>query len=135
VWSYENSNWLPYKPTIGGTLTTMEDGKGYWIYMNEADTLIVNGTETPPVSGGEVRPPLPRYIYSLTNNAWNLIGFKSVSEMNAGDYIEGYTNTTLSDKSLLWYYINDANDANSYSAPLNKTANLKSGYGYWLLLK
>jgi len=71
-------------------------------------------------------------MYSLVDNDWNLIGFKSVSPMTAGDYIDQYTFKTLKDNSLLWYYINDTK---SYSAPLNKIANLNSGYGYWLLLK
>jgi len=133
VWSYENGKWLTYKPSIAETLTTMEDGKGYWVYMNAPDSLIVKGTETPPVSAGETPPSEPRRMYTfLTDNDWNLIGFKSVSEMKAGDYIDQYTFKTLKDNSLLWYYLNSSN---SYSDPLDKNANLKSGYGYWLLLK
>ena len=130
MWSYENGVWLFYKPNLTDrTLTTMEDGKGYWINMTAPDTLIVNGTETPPVI-----PPfsLPIKTYTLTNNDWNLIGFKSVSEMKAVDYIHEYTDNELTNNSALWYYLNSSN---SYSAQLNKDATLKSGYGYWLLLR
>jgi len=134
VWSYENGNWKFYTASgdVSSTLTTIEDGRGYWIYMNAPDTLVVQGTETPVVLGGTNLPPPPQHMYSLVDNDWNLLGFKSVSAMTADDYINQYTFKTLSNNSKLWSYINSTN---SYSPALTKSDNLTSGLGYWLFLK
>jgi hypothetical protein len=46
IYGYDNSTkaWKGYIPGIGGRLTTMEECKGYWIDMMEADNLTVSGT-------------------------------------------------------------------------------------------
>jgi hypothetical protein len=46
VWGYDNLTkaWNGYTRGIGGLLTTMEECKGYWVYMLEADTLTVWGS-------------------------------------------------------------------------------------------
>lgn len=132
VWSYEydengeNPNWYFYNPsnTTGNTLTTMEDGKGYWIYMNTAGNLIGNGSETPEGGGSPTN-------YELVEDDWNLIGFKSTENMNAGDYVRDYTNKTLNSNSILWDYKNG-----SYSSsPLHSSDDMESRYGYWLLIQ
>jgi hypothetical protein len=47
VWGYDagrqGSPWASWAPIWGGDLAEMVDGKGYWIKMKAADTLIVNG--------------------------------------------------------------------------------------------
>ena len=53
VWAYSaaSKTWSFYKPlpTPSGTLSTMQDGVGYWIYMTKPDTLIVGGYVIAPV--------------------------------------------------------------------------------------
>ena len=120
----ETGIWSSYVPGEGGALATMEDGKGYWIFMNTAAVLTVNGGETPDGGGEPVN-------YPVLENEWNLIGFKSVSDMKAEDYIRDYTDKTLDNDSILWNYKNG-----SYpSEPLHASDNLEPGYGYWLLIK
>jgi hypothetical protein len=49
VWGYDNSakQWLKWKPsTTNPTLTSIELGKGYWIYMNETGTINLLGWAT-----------------------------------------------------------------------------------------
>ncbi|MFH1232974.1 MAG: MBG domain-containing protein [Patescibacteria group bacterium] len=112
------SSWLSYVPGVGGTLTTMEDGKGYWINMKSAGTLNITGVEMPIA---EEFPPM----YSFVENKWNLIGFKSVVNMTAGDYINGYTKASYNDE-ILWNY---------KSGQYSSTNAMESGYGYWLFVK
>jgi len=81
VYGYEAGTWLTYLTSAPefATLTDIEDGKGYWVKMTAADTLIVYGTEQP------LPPDTPR-VYNVYNG-WNLIGFKSIDKMNVEDYL------------------------------------------------
>jgi hypothetical protein len=81
VWHYDagTATWSSWAPVWGGDLLTMEDGKGYWIQMNAADTLIVEGVELPLPP--EVPPTYPVF------EGWNLIGFKSCTPRTASDYL------------------------------------------------
>ncbi len=62
TWSFFNPG-----PPTSGTLTTMVDGKGYWVNVKEAVNMTVVGYIIPPASS----PP----SYSLATG-WNLVGFK-----------------------------------------------------------
>jgi hypothetical protein len=119
VWYYNAAldSWSSYKPGIGGDLSAMEDGKGYWIFMDDPDTLTVNGTEMP--GGGPQTLP----AYSVVGNQWNLIGFKSVASMQVENYI-----TQIGNDDVLWAYTN-GNYVPVYPSGANS---MESGYGYWL---
>jgi len=70
IWSYQGGKWLSAMLSGGkltGTLTTIQDGYGYWVYMTKQDYLFVVGSDfaVPPAT-----PP----SYSLSVG-WNLIGF------------------------------------------------------------
>ena len=111
VWSYQGGTWKsatlnPTTHAITGPLTTMQDGLGYWIYMNQNDTLYVNGYVIPPAAS----PP----SYSLPVG-WNLIGFKPqptvTSEQTGGT--SGYLNSIEAtpagpkyDVTSVWIYDN-----------------------------
>jgi len=72
VLSYQGGAWksaiLTAAHTFSGSLTTMQDGLGYWIYMTRADNLFVVGTVF-------ALPPALPPSYPLPAG-WNLIGFK-----------------------------------------------------------
>lgn len=108
---YTPSGWLSYKPAVYDSLTTIEDGKGYWVNMTApGSTLTVTGAKAPAA------PALPK-TYSV-DSGWNLIGFKSTITQPASTYLQslpvgGYT------------LLNASNE--------NKTNGLMdSGKGYWL---
>jgi len=64
VWGYDNQakTWLKWKPSASGSsLTALEPGKGYWMYMNSGTTLVVAGIDILP----------DVYLYA----GWNLIGY------------------------------------------------------------
>ena len=70
VWSYQGGKWLSAMLSgdkLTGTLTTIQDGYGYWIYMTKPDNLFVVGSdfESTPATP-------PSYPLSV---GWNLIGF------------------------------------------------------------
>jgi len=86
VWAYRynetagNFEWLVHTPGAGyDTLNYMDAGWGYWMNMNNADTLVIDGTFFP--TGEEVPPTYKVY------EGWNLIGFHSLTNKNASVYL------------------------------------------------
>jgi len=119
VWYYDAADgWLCYNDVVNG-LTTMEDGKGYWIFMDGTGpyTLTINGSETPAPG-----PQTPA-AYLVVGNEWNLIGFKSVVSMPVENYI-----TQIGNDDVLWVYKN----GNYVLVHPSGTDSMESGYGYWL---
>jgi hypothetical protein len=109
--------WSPGAPT---SLTTMVDGKGYWINANSAGYFTFYGTvgSTPPNA-----PP----TYSEPAG-WNLVGFKSRLAENVSSYLGTGTG---------------ANGASTYSLPITGFASgsytslgtndtMTPGLGYWV---
>ncbi|HEY90580.1 MAG TPA: hypothetical protein G4O07_01980 [Dehalococcoidia bacterium] len=104
-----------YKPSDGsGALAEMRDGQGYWVFMNEADTLTVTGREWP------VPPDVPPF-YTVVEE-WNLIGFKSLIDMDDTEYLVSFTAYPV-----LWSY--DA-DVGQYTNVKGDT--MEVGHGFWL---
>ena len=109
---YDDGDWVPYHPaTASGDLTTMQDGKGYWVNVTGgAANLAVTGTAAPAAPN-----PLPSY---QVIPGWNLIGFKSTSA-----YV---TTTTYLSTAPAGYIVLD-------QANVNKNGSyLSGGKGYWL---
>ena len=123
VWSYQGGSWRVFTPPSSGSLTTMVDGLGYWLYITRPSTLNVLGyTVTPGLA-----PP----TYSLLTH-WNLAGFKPISPSQnetvgtyltsiSGDYtiimiynntdmtwVKGRTNMWLVPGQAFWIYMNTA---------------------------
>ncbi len=120
---YDNGSgeWLSYAVVDGiGDLTTMEDGKGYWVYANQDTTLTINGRET------NEPPATPVNTYEV-GSGWNLLGFKSVENMTALDY----TNNQIGENDLMWGYKN--NDYKLICPVTSGDSNvMEPGFGYWL---
>ena len=64
------STWSYFKPPNLGTLTSMVDGKGYWMYITDPINITIVGYV--------VTPGAAPSTYSLAAG-WNLIGFKPLS--------------------------------------------------------
>jgi hypothetical protein len=112
-----STGWQTYMPGAGGTLTTMDDGNGYWMWMNAADTLTITGRTMPPAPA--VPPTYPVYA------GWNAIGFKSLTDNDNGLYLAGLTYT------VMWEY----NTATGYTLIYPPTTtHMNVGHGYWLWL-
>lgn len=116
-----STGWQSYVPGSGGTLATMDDGNGYWMWMNAADTLTVKGRIMPPAPA--VPPTYPVYA------GWNAIGFKSLADLANGTYLAGVTST------VIWGYDATTGYFRVYPSPQTHGSatpgNMEVGYGYW----
>ena len=108
--------WLIYSPPSFTTLTTMEDGKSYWINMKKDTELTVIGQAVAPPGYGPVPPSYP------VVKGWNMVGFRSMIDMAANEYLKGTTSVRIYGFDLKqggWF-------------PLAASANMTAGLGYWV---
>jgi hypothetical protein len=119
VWHYDAAakRWYSFAPGASSDLTSMRDGKAYWINMKAAQNLTLAGREN------AVPPALPP-TYDVVVG-WNMVGFKSTaSNVTAADYLDctkcvriyGYKNGT-------WFLI----PGPDYDDP-----EMEPGLGYWV---
>ena len=127
VWGYDadpdTGTWLWYVPgNPASTLTAVEEGTGYWFFMNGPTTLEGSGQEIP----GQGAPP-PAYDVFV---GWNLIGFSSTTSMS----LESYLASIAGNYSIVWGYDAEGQTWLWY-APDNASRTLTTmepGFGYWL---
>jgi len=115
VYYYDGANWLSWSPGVGGSLSTMDQKKAYWINMKTDSaqyTLTENG------SVGLPPPGLPTTIDVAAG--WNMIGFKSTCARAAGSYLSGVPWVRI------WSFTNGA-----WSA-VNSSDKMQPGLGYWI---
>jgi len=122
-------NWVRFDPTVpyGNTLATLDVGMGFWIYMEEADTLSIIGTyqteETIPLS--------------ITVGGWNLVGYPSADNLALPGALSdhGVTEFTL----IFAYHAADIADPwklfdPEVAPPLNDLTQMSPGWGYWIFV-
>jgi hypothetical protein len=116
----DRNDWLTYKPSAasGNTLTTMEDGRAYWIFMNVPGTLTISG-KTNSIS--------PR-MYTVAGQKWNMIGFKSTTNRMVKDYLP-VSQMSSDDRLVVFEY---AQDGDFYYDELENTDYMEPGLGYWI---
>ena len=102
VWTYNGKSWLDCIVSGGsclGSLTTMVDGSGYWVYTTSSGVMLsFNGVVVPPLSA----PP----SYSLVNG-WNLVGFKPQPSV-VSETVSTYLSSITGDYAMnsVWIYNN-----------------------------
>jgi len=119
VW-YWSGRWYSFVPGGPSDLTSMRDGRAYWINMGAAQNLTLAGSQMP--EGAQLPPTYDVVV------GWNMVGFKSIpwnaNNVTAEDYltgthpvrIYGYENGT-------WFFI---------PGPPYNSPKLKPGLGYWV---
>jgi hypothetical protein len=117
VWAYdaETKTWHSYAPGAPPDLTTMVDGKGYFIKVKAYNVLIVQGTEQPA-------PPATPRVYHVVPG-WNLIGYKRLDESNVSDYLSGVD------------YIRVYTFINGQYILVRPDEDMEPGLGYWVAVK
>jgi filamentous hemagglutinin family protein len=126
VWGYDNETkvWTKWKPqTLTSTaLTTMETGKGYWIYMT--GTAIINMTGWAPA-------PTTVHLFE----GWNLVGY---SGPNNKDILTAL-DTISSNWSLVWNWSNQEWKAKPRSNKILPAQTLLDTFGqtraYWIKMQ
>ncbi len=118
VWSYQEGKWKYYIAGVGGALTTMEPGIGYWIKMKMASKLTIRGNDSISI------------IIPLSKG-WNLVGYNSLSPRTITEAltsIEGlyYSVWTYKDGGWLRYIEGFGG---------NNLTDMVPYYGYWINAK
>ena len=118
VYHYNTSSgsWDYWNGQSGGTLQSIEDGNGYWVYAKTADVLTVHGLEAATAG------------YTLQTN-WNMLGFTSVEEQDYETYLASIGGTY----SVLYGW--DATTGSWYCPTINQNGGkLEPGHGYWIYM-
>jgi hypothetical protein len=108
VHAYDGKEYESYYPgDASSKLKTMQAGRGYWIFMSQAVSLLVKGT---------------RATKSITfDKEWNLVGYNSTTPMSATQAL-----ASTGGKVAALYSYNNA--TNTYEV----AQTLQPGVGYWL---
>lgn len=119
VWSYRNNKWFKYDPTLdNNTLTSLQVGLGYWIKMNQQDSISFTGTTVP-------------HSFDLTAG-WNLVGFCG----EASATIEEAIASIRPQLEIVWSYKNGQWSMYDPNNPvLNDLDAMNPGDGYYIRVK
>ncbi|MFC1861256.1 S8 family serine peptidase [Chloroflexota bacterium] len=119
VWYYDtgSATWTSRtRYPAAGRLTTMSDGKGYYLLMNSAGTLTFTGKEF-------LDPPNVPPSYTVVDG-WNMVGFKSVTPKKAGEYL-----SAIDGKYTIIYRM-----VNGIFSAVNPSDYLNPGEGFWIAI-
>ncbi len=126
AWNASTALWMKHDPNadFGDTLLSLDETMGFWINMNTADTLEINGS-------------LPDTSTIALYTGWNLVGFPSAMSQGLPDAFS--LNGVGSDFSLVYaYHAADTSDPwkkFDLSAPYgNDLTEIAPGWGYWVKL-
>ena len=150
VWTYGNGVWYVWIPGLGGTLTSINPGWGYWVAAKEDTMLLISGSLLSPI----ITPPSKDL-----QTGWNLIGYYGTEwqtyeleksnacgyvNYNYGNYVYCSLNSLIDTQqgfprwSSLWGYDNCGNDE-TYWHELEsclegfwKDIKMYAGKGYWI---
>jgi len=117
VW-YWSGRWYSFVPDGPSDLTSMRDGKAYWINMETARTLNLAGRKMPE---GAQLPP----TYDVVAG-WNMVGFKCTvaNNVTAKDYLYGTNYVRIYGyKTGTWFLI---------PGPDYNNPKMEPGLGYWV---
>ncbi len=125
VWGYDavNQQWLKYRPdTDSGTLSAIEWGKGYWVYMTLPDIPVVDG-DTPSAS-------------VQLSEGWNLVGYNGTDGADVASALQGIAGKW----SIIWNWDNGQwygkhEVITTLPAPIQPLTNLFQGKAYWIKIK
>ena len=116
-WSAAAERWYSFAPGAASDLTSMTDGKAYWINMEAARNLTIAGSEMPE---GTQLPPAYDVVVG-----WNMVGFKSTAiNVTALTYLDG------TDYVRIYLYKNGAWDL--IPGPNYDSPKMEPGLGYWV---
>lgn len=133
VWCYDccEGEWLVYDSGDAGfnTLTTMEDGKAYWVRMRypreQHSDPSISGTYPYALWVFGTKAPTPPALPSSYDvcEGWNMVGFRSMEEMAPEDYL-GVFNPSEYGAIYGWdSYLQDW---------VTDPDKLVPGHGYWI---
>lgn len=119
AWDGQSQSWRSYFPSSPAlaNLSTMEAGKGYWVYMTSSGSI--------PLSGSA-----PSKTINLVNQ-WNLVGFNSTTSTSVTNALSSIDGRYVS----VWAWKNSTNSYQSYfpnNQLFSDLTTMESGRGYWI---
>jgi hypothetical protein len=119
VWGFDNElqTWKRYVPSDGtSTLTSIEQGKGYWVYMKNPGSIDV----TSWAAGSTLV-----HLYS----GWNLVGYSGADGVTVSTSLAG-----VSGWQIIWTWSSGTWKAKAASAelPISPATTLEQGMAYWV---
>ena len=121
VWGYDNAAkwWLKYKPGVADpTLTRIESGLGYWMYMDASGTVTMTNWAAPPVS-------------ITLNPAWNLVGYNGPDNTA----FSAALNSVYGNYSIIWNWTSGdwfAHPSDSRLLPIPDLTVFDQKKAYWI---
>jgi formylglycine-generating enzyme len=125
VWSYNNTTktWIKWVPGSGSnSLLTIECGKGYWIYMNNAVGIL-----DPTGWSAQVSPAV------AVSSGWNLVGYSGTNGLDTASALADVTgswNTLWTWDQGQWYGKSKAIDP--MPVPISPLSAFYQGKAYWV---
>jgi len=127
VWGYDNERkaWKKWQPGDQAlSLTTLETGKGYWIYMQAAGDI--------DMTGWGAAPGNPIHLYT----GWNLVGYTGAEDQIVNDG----SATIAGEWSFLWGWIKGnwygiKESMQTLPAPVEPLTTFNQGRAYWINIK
>jgi hypothetical protein len=115
--------WQSYAPGAPSSLTTMTDGRAYWVKVTSgADIPFTYQGRTAPAGGG-----MPFY-YSYVAG-WNMVGFKrAAGGETVQNYLGGTCGTTYPNTNTAWFW----NAAPQTWSTLGCGGSMAPDSGYWV---
>lgn len=111
-----SSKWIFWNGSPSSTITSINDGQGYWLFAEAEDTLTIWGTEATATD------------YSMTET-WNMLGFTSIAEQDYASYLSSIGGSY----SMLYGW--DAATESWFCPTLNQHGGkLEPGHGYWIYM-
>jgi len=129
IWAYREGDWDYTYPVDDGVrwhegtgkLKKIEPGYGYYLKMNEAATLIINGDKYYGASDtGSI--PMPPQVRLTTG--WNLIGHYGTNDVDKDEELYDLSGGLLT----------DLKNVNMLNEDGNPVTTLISGEGYWAFI-
>ena len=126
IWGYDNASkaWKRYKSGVSdNTLTTIEGGKGYWVYMDVSGNITLKdaSTNTEWTAQSKTVP--------LTEG-WNLIAYNGTDDTDVATALNGISGKW----SIVWYWKDNQWYAKHESSDLSVSVldKFKKGGAYWI---
>ena len=116
VWAYDATNgWKKYQPGKPSDLTAMEAGKGYWIKMTEAKSLVIAGQ------------PASQPAITL-KTGWNLVGWNKTTSTSVTTALTNISGST----SIVWAYDALAGWKKYQPSKPSDLSDFTPGLGFWI---
>ena len=123
IWTYDTdaNQWLRYVvngPAFLNNVQEVKPGVGYWVKMNRARTLIIQG--------------VPVTATIMLKAGWNLVGFNNMATLEWDDALS----SIVSESSSVWAYNATDNTWERYEpgkpSYFNNLEVFEPGKGYWI---